>query len=344
MENLTVGFLYNVRHQYPDSNDPRTQLEADFDDPETIEWMIKHLKNCFTKVIPIEANENAYFGLAQNKKEIDIVFNYSEGIYGKDREAQLPAILEMLQIPYTGSSPLTQAIGLNKGKTKEILIANGIPTPYFQVISHQNFSLDNKLSFPLIVKPLSQGSSAGITNKSVVQNEKLLAEQVKYILETFSQPALVETFLEGRDFSVPMLGNPPETLPIIESNHSCLPKGYTPIDSLEVKWHLEEQGNLSRMLICPAKLDQNLKNKIEEICLKTWKALEILDLCRIDLRYDKNDNPYILEINSPPGLIPPEVSMSSYLPLSARAAGIDYEDLLKKIIYIALKRYQETTN
>lgn len=339
MKQTTVAFLYNIRHVYPDPNDPRSQLEADFDDPETIDGICKHLRSAGFKVIPIEANEQAYLKLSEHKKEIDICLNYSEGIYGQDREAQLPAMLEMLQIPYTGSSPLTQALGLNKGKTKEILIANGIPTAPFQVVNNPTFKLDKNFEFPLIVKPLSQGSSAGITNKSVVQDEKHLKEQVEYVIKTFSQPALIEVFLQGRDFSVPMLGNPPEILPIIESDHSSLPKGYAPIDSLEVKWHLEEERDISELLVCPAKLDPQLKSKIKEISLCTWKALDILDWCRIDIRCNKNNNPLVLEFNSPAGLIPPEVSMSSYFPLSARAAGIAYEELLQKIIYTALERY-----
>lgn len=338
MANLTVGFLYNVRHRYPDPNDPKSHLEADFDDPQTIEWMIKHLKNCFSRIIPIEADEKAYFKLYKYKKEIDIVFNYSEGIYGKDREAQLPAILEMLQIPYTGSSPLTQAIVLNKAKTKEILLANNIPTPKFQVFKYPGEKLSDYLIFPLIVKPLSQGSSAGITNKSVVNNKNEVDNQVDWVIKTFSQPALVEEFLTGRDLSVAMLGNPPKILPIIESDHTKLPKGYQPIDSLEVKWLVEEQTK--DLLICPAKISKKLEKKIKEICLKTWKVLDIVDWCRIDIRCDQEENPFVLEINSPCGMIPPEVSKTSYFPLAARTAKLDYEQLLTKIIKTAIKRYK----
>lgn len=337
---ITVAFLYNVRHVYPDPNDARTQLEADFDDPQTIEELIKSLKSAGFGVIPIEANENAYFELNKHKTEIDIAFNYSEGIYGKDREAQLPAILEMLQIPYTGSPPLTQAIVLNKAKTKDILKAHNIPTAPFQVFIKADAQLDQNLSFPLIVKPLSQGSSAGITNKSVVHDTSELNTQVKWVLETFSSPALVETFLTGRDFSVPMLGNPPKIFPAIESNHASLPKGYQPIDSLEVKWYLEEQGG-SDHLICPPILSPELKEKIDKICLQTWEALGILDWCRIDLRCDDKENPYIIEVNSPCGMIPPAVSMTSYFSLSARTIGINFEELLKMLIETALKRYSK---
>lgn len=338
MKKLTIAFLYNVRHHYPDPNDPRSQLETDFDDPQTIEAMVKYLNNCGYQVLPIEADQNAYLKLFENKKKIDLVFNYSEGIYGQDREAQLPAILEMLQIPYTGSPPLTQALGLNKVKTKEVLQIYQVPVLPHQVFQTGLEKKDKGLYFPLIVKPIAQGSSAGITNSSVVFNTQELKKQIQLVIKTFHQPAFIEPFLSGREFTVAMLGNPPQILPIIESDHTILPPQYLPLDSLEVKWLFEEKAEVNN-LVCPAKITPRLKEKISQICLKVWEALGVLDLCRIDLRCDQNLNPYVLEINSPPGLIPPEVSTTSYFPLAARAAGLNYQELLKTIIHSALKRY-----
>jgi D-alanine-D-alanine ligase len=339
MKPLTVAFLYNVRHVYPDPNNPRTQLETDFDDPETIRLIIKHLESCGYAVIPIEANETAYFELYRRKVEIDIAFNYAEGIYGKDREAHIPAMLEMLQIPYTGSAPMTQGIVLNKAKTKEILIANEIPTLPFQVFRTGNEPLRKSLKFPLIVKPLSQGSSAGIVNKSVVNDYNALQRQVEWVISTFSQPTLVEPFITGHDLSIAMLGNPPQILPIIESDHSVLPRGYKPIDSLEVKWYLEEETTGEDLLVCPAEISADLQRKVETICYHTWDALEIRDWCRIDIRCDEHDNPYVLEVNSPAGILPPEISTTSYFPLAARTAGMDYDALLREIIEVAMARY-----
>ncbi len=335
----TIVLLYNQRHLYPDPDDPRSQLEADFDDPETTHWQIKYLKNLGYKVIPIEADEKAYFKLYRLRKKIDLVFNVAEGIYGLDREAQMPAILEMLQIPYLGSRPLTEAIILDKAKTKEILIANKIPTLKFQVIKNVKEKLIKDLSFPLIVKPIAQGSSAGITNDSVVDNLSKLYKKIEQLIKTFNQPVLIEPFLKGREFSVAMMGNPPRILPIIEPNHKILPKNYLPFDSLEVKWYFEENNGSKNYLQCPAPIDKKLEKKLREICLSTWKSLEIRDWCRIDIKCDEQENPYVLEVNSPPGIIPPEVSMTSYFPLAARAAGINYEELLKQLIEIALKRY-----
>ncbi len=338
MKRLTIAFLYNVRHRYPDPNDPKSHLEADFDDPKTIALMIKYFKKCGYQVIPIEADEKAYFKLFKNKKRIDLAFNYSEGIYGQDREAQLPAILEMLQIPYTGSPPLTQALGLNKVKTKEVLQSHQIPVLPHQVFKTSQEKLEKGLFFPLIVKPIAQGSSAGITNSSVVFSDQELRRQVKFIIQTFSQPALIEPFLTGREFTIAMLGNPPRILPIIESNYTVLPPQYLSLDSLEVKWLFEEETQ-NNSVICPAKMERPLQQEIKKICFKTWSALEILDYCRVDIRCDQDHQPYVLEVNSPVGLLPPEVSTTGRFPLAARAANLNYEELLKIMINTALKRY-----
>lgn len=337
---MNIAFLYNVRHLYPDSKKPKTLREADFDDPETTQLQIKYLKKLGYKVYPIEANEEAYFKLYKLKEKIDLVFNVSEGLHGEDREAQIPAMLEMLQIPYTGSPPLTQAIILNKSKTKEILIANKIPTLKYQLMDSRNDQLRKFFEFPLMVKPVSEGSSAGITNKSVVYNETELYKQVEFIVNTFNEEALIEPYLEGREFSVAMLGNPPQVLPILESDHSILPKKYLPFDSLEVKWFYELVTS-GKHLKCPAKISSRLEKKINKICLDLWDVFGIRDWCRIDIRCDKNENPYVLEVNSPPGCTPPEHDPASYFPLIARSTGIDYENLLKKIIETALKRYRQ---
>lgn len=341
MKKPTLAFLYNIRHQYPDPHDPRTHLEADLDDPQSIKAMVQHLSALGHRVLAIEADQQAYLKLLKKRKKIDLVFNYSLGIYGKAGYAQIPAMLEMLQIPYTGSSPLTQALVMNKAKAKEIFLANNIPTLAFQVFQNQEEKLKPDLDFPLIVKPVARGSSAGITNKSVVNNEKELKEQVGFINNTFKEPALVEPFLTGREFSVGLLGNPPEILPIIESDHSKLPKDYLPLDTLRVKWLFEEEAEESN-LVCPAKIEKELEKKIKKICFRVWQALNVYDLCRIDIRCDKNNNPFVLEANSPPGLLPPEISTSSYFPLACRAQKITYPQLLEKIISLALKRYSQS--
>ncbi len=337
MKKPVIAYLYNVRHNYPDPNDPKTQLEVDYDDPSTIEWMITHFKQCGYEVMPIEADERAFAKLKRNRKRIAITYNYSLGLSGQDRYAQFPAILEMLGIPYTGSRPLVQAIVQNKPMMKDVLIANDIPTLRYQIFFTGQEMLDQRLKFPLIVKPVSQGSSAGITNSSVVYDDDQLRKQLSTVMTLFHTPAFVEPFITGREFSLGMLGNPPYFLPIVEADHNSLPEGYLPLDSMEVKWIIEEEA--PNHLVCPAKIDARTKAMLEDVCLRTWHALGIQDLCRIDVRCDPDGNPFVLDVNSPCGMIPPEVSMTSYFPLEARAAGIDYNTLLQAIIGHALLRY-----
>jgi len=333
-----LAFIYNVRHKYPDANDPRTFLDADYDDPETISYITNHLKKCGFNLLPLEADENIETRLKNEKANIDLVLNYSEVIIKGDRKSQITSVCEKLSIPFTGSSNKIQVLIRNKGEAKKVMRKAGISVLDDQIFTSPSEPLKENLKFPLIVKPIGQGSSAGITNKSVVNNLKELKQQLKETVESFNDAALVEPFITGREFSIPLIGNPPEVLPIIEPDFATLPKNYVPIDSLEIKWLYEEE--VSDHLFCPAKIDKNLKRKIESTVKKVWDALNIKDLCRIDTRCDKDGNLFVLEVNSPPGLLPPEISTTSYLPLSARTKGLSYQDLLKTIVDTALTRYQ----
>lgn len=338
MQKKYLAFLYNIRHNYPDPNDPKTFLEADFDDPPTIRYFIKHLKNCGYNVLPIEATLKAKELLKKSKKNIALVFNYSEVILGEKRNIQITSYLEELGIPHTGADSTYQMIIRDKSKAKEILAKNHIPVLPHQVFVTGKEKLNETLKFPLIVKPCCQGSSAGITNKSIVNNLKDLYTQVRESIKRFKDEVIAEPFLEGREFSISLLGNKPKILPIMEPDFTNFPKKYNPIDSYEVKWIYEEETG-SNHLRCPAKIDKKLEKKLQKIALAIWKALKAKDFCRIDIRCDKKGDPYVLEVNSPAGLIPPEVSKTSYFPLSARVAGLSYEGLLKKIVNSALERY-----
>lgn len=331
-----LAFVYNIRNVYPDPEDSRTFLEADYDDPETIEIFIKHLQKCGFKVLPLEATGDVEEKLQANKSKIGLVFNYSEIIIGGKPGQQVSSLCEALDIPFTGSSDKTQLLIRNKAKAKQVMKGAGISVLPDQVFNSGQEKLRQDLQFPLIVKPIAQGSSAGITNKSVVRNESELSRQVQAIINNFKDAALVEPFISGREFSVPLLGNPPEILSIIEPNLTSLPKNFELIDSLEVKWIYEEK--VKNYLQCPAKIEPKLKKEIEQIVLKVWSALNIRDLCRIDTRCDDKGNLYVLEVNSPVGLMPPEISQASYFPLAARKLGISYEQLLMKIVDLALIR------
>jgi D-alanine-D-alanine ligase len=334
-----LAFVYNVRHAYPDPNDLNTFLETDYDDPKSIEAVKRHLISAGFDILPIESTSDAEKTLVENKDNIELVFNYSEVILENGRKKQITSICEKHGIPHTGSSDKAQLLIRNKADAKVEMRKHGIPVVDDQVFMDPNEPLKPELHFPLIVKPIGQGSSAGITNKSVVNSEKELRTQLNEVITNFKDHAIVEPLLLGREFSVAMIGNPPTVLPIIEPNLKKLPSGYAPIDSLEVKWLYEEGAGAIDHLACPAKLDEQLKKTIEDTVKNVWNALEIKDLCRIDTRCDEVGNLFVLEINSPPGLLPPEITKTSYLPMAARTMGLEYDQLLQSIICSAMARY-----
>lgn len=336
---MNIAFLFNVRHVKPSLEDARAMREAEFDEPSTIRGIEAALKELGHTVFLIEADQNAYGRLKKLKNRIDLAFNVAEGLQGESREAQVPALLEMLGIPYVGSGPLAQALCLNKGVAKKILRYHGVPTPDFAILHRPEDADRCDLPFPVIVKPNGEGSSKGISQHSVVRDRAELKKQAKAILESLGGAALAETFLTGREFTVAMIGNDPvEVLPPVEIDFSDLPEGYLPLDSYEVKWLVDQPGSDHETVLCPAPIDAALWNEIRSHCLTAKAALGILDWCRIDLRLDAADRPYILEINQIPGIIP-DPAENSRFPLAARAAGYNYAAMLEKIIQSACRRY-----
>lgn len=339
MNNKTIAFLFNIAPSGPRDNDFSSQIGVDGDSQGIVKAMISHFKFLGYSVIPIEADERAYFKLYQYKKQIDLVFNYSVGLFGACRTSHLTALLEMLQLPHTGPSILAQAVIFNKVKAKDTLQNYKIPTlPYFVFKKEDEVDDLTDLQYPLFVKPVAQGSSIGITPDSIVWSKKQLKRQVKLIVNNFNQAAMIEDYLFGREFTVALLGNPLKILPILEINHQVIPKKYGGFNSLLVKSEFESK-NINH-LICPAKCNKQLEKKIIKICKKIIKHFDLADVARVDIRCDKNGNPYVLEINSPPGLTPPEISPAGYVRICAQKSGISYDDLLNEIIKSAFKRYK----
>ncbi|MDO8424744.1 MAG: ATP-grasp domain-containing protein [bacterium] len=340
---MNLALTYNIRHFQPSLKNKKAIEEAEFDTPETIKGISEALKRLGHKVFLIEADKNAYLKFKNLRKSIDLVFNVAEGIEGADREAQIPAMLEMLGIPYVGSKPLTQALCLNKAKTKEVLVSHSIPTPRFQLFKTTREKINKNLRFPVIVKPNSEGSSKGIFQSSIAKNREELKRNVGEIIKKLKQPALAEEFLPGREFTVAVIGNnPAKILPIVEINFSGIPKDFFPIDSYEVKWILDNPDSETETVICPAKISQKLEKIIKEVCLKAKETLDILDWCRIDLRLDKKGVPNLLEINQIPGIIP-DPKENSRFPLAARVSGLSYGKMLEEIIKSACVRYNLKT-
>jgi D-alanine-D-alanine ligase len=247
----------------------------------------------------------------------------------------------MLQIPYSGSDPLTLGICLDKSRAKEILTYHNIPNAKFLVANRMEDIEKATFDFPLIVKPISEGSSKGIFSSSLVKNQKELEEEARRIIFSYNQPALIEEFLPGREFTVAVLGNDEETeiLPIIEIRYEDFPVDVIPLYSYEAKWILDTKENTFDVFECPAKLDNNLENQIKETVLNTYKVLKCKDWSRIDVRLDKNGVPNIIEINPLPGIMPDPNENSSF-PKAARAAGITYNQMIQRVLYSAARRYK----
>jgi len=311
-------------------------LYAEWDDIDTIKAVEAALASRH-RVTLIEANLDAFE--AYRRLRPDLVFNIAEGLHGASREAQVPAMLDMLGIPYTGSAPLTLGLCLDKRRSKEILAHNGIATPAFTVVSSLA-EIPKQLRYPLIVKPALEGSSKGVTDKALVHNRHELVLQLEWVFGTYQQPALIEDFLPGREFTVALIGNGNEltVLPIVEINFDTLPAGVQPIYSYEAKWLWDQEEDPLQIFSCPACLTPLLQLQIEELCKAAFLALDCRDWCRIDVRLDVQGRPHIIELNPLPGILPrPE--QNSCFPKAARAAGLSYEETILAVVDAACARH-----
>jgi len=319
-----------------EEDDPPPDLLAECDSDETIQAIRESLEEKF-RVFPIESDDKAFGRLRRLRP--DLVFNIAERLDGPNRESHIPTLCEILGLPYTGSDPLTLGICLDKSRTKEILTYHRIPNPAFWTVEDAS-EIPNEVRLPAIVKPLYEGSSKGIKDSSVVDNAAQLWERVSEVVNRYQQPAIVERFLPGREFTVGVLGNGPdrEVLPIVEIDHSLLPRGAKPIYSYEAKWVWDTPDKPLAIFKCPAALKPNLRERIEKLVKDTCDILRIRDWCRIDVRLGEAGEPNILEVNPLPGMLPnPEEN--SCLPKAARAAGYSYSGLIHRVVDEAVLRY-----
>jgi len=339
---MRLGFTFNQKTKVgspPAQGNDATpdDGEAEWDSPETIAAIHRVLAERH-EVIPVEANEDAYSRLRAARP--DLVFNVAEGRGGPNREALIPAMLEFLGIPYTGSDPQTLAICLDKARTKEVLASHDLPTPPFRVFEAGEAWAAWEHGFPAVVKPLHEGSSMGIFDDSVVDAPPALAERVRSVHARYRQPAIVERFLPGAEFTVALLGNGRrlEALPIVEIDFSTLPPGARPLYSYEAKWVWDVADRPLRIFRCPADLPLPLASRIEETARAAFRALRCRDWCRIDLRLDESGTPHVLELNPLPGILP-DPRDNSCFPKAAHAAGLTYSDLLHRVVDEARTRY-----
>jgi D-alanine-D-alanine ligase len=330
---MKIALTYNLKEK--DATKPADYF-SEFDSQETINAIISAIRNRGHEVHAVNAGEANLFSYFK-KNRVDIVFNIAEGKSGKFRESEIPAILDYLNIPYTGSNTFSLALALNKAVTKKILKAENIPTPQFQVFAKGDEELDPALKFPIIVKPNCEGSAKGITASNVVHSKDALYEKAKEIINIYKQEVLVEEFIHGKELTVGVLENGKVTaLPILEIDFTaCVKSG-----EYFYSWRMKEfQGDAELGLVptfyCPARLDKETEEKVKQIAIRTHQAIGCFDISRTDIRLDKDNVPYVLEINPLPGLDPKE----SNFPVMAYAAGMKYDDLIDSILMSARERY-----
>lgn len=328
---MRIGLSFDLKPDKAPVNDKIDDSMEEYDSMETVE-LIKSSIEANGHSVTLLGGGSAFLDKIRRQK-VDFVFNIAEGQGNyRSRESQVPAVLEMLDIPYSGSDPLCLGICLDKELTKKMVAMEGVITPRWQLVA--NFeelkSIDwNEFMFPLMVKPAHEGSSKGIRLSSVVMNMKELESEAKRQFDGYSQSLMVEEFIGGDEVTVGIIGNePPQVLAMMR----ILPRKKTEhfVYSIEVKRDYMELVDYE----CPPKLDKQVIKKLENAGLKIFKILGCRDFARIDFRLDKDGNPYFLEINPLPGL-----GSHSDLVIMAAMLGIPHKELINSILTAAVKRY-----
>ncbi len=364
MNGWHVALIYNLKYHVPVGPDAPPDALAEYDSVETVQAIENALLAGGHQVIPLEADETLLDTL--RRAAPDICFNIAEGLRGDARESQVPALLEMLGIPYAGSKVLAHALSLDKAAAKHIWHDAGLPTAPFQVFYRGDEPLDRQLAFPLFIKPVREGTGMGINGHSVVYEEVKLRQQVHWVIQTYHQPALVESYLPGREFTVGLIGNTlspgelrwngPSTalrqgsgqgsghrlydergfhlFPVLEIDarvgagqglYNTAAKSYVP----------GEEG--APLYLCPADIPATLEAEMKQLAVAAFEAIGALDVSRVDFRLGADGRPYLLEINTLPGLNP----TVSDLCIMAHAEGMHYTDLINEILYLAADRHAQ---
>ncbi len=286
-------------------------------------------------LIPLGAEVVSFIGKLQLLRPA-VIFNLCEGYRGDSaKEMHIAALYELLDIPYTGSPSLCLALTQNKALTKDILVRHGLPTPEYYCIKRNEAAPKLTIGYPLIVKPCSEDASLSIGPDSIVHNETALKKRARYIHDRYSQDALVETFINGREYNVAVLGNPPTgVLPLAEIVFAKHLK--SPIVSYAGKWEATSADYRGTTPQCPAVIDEKLRKKIEQIAIKACRLFGCRDYARVDIRL-QGDTPYILEINANPDICP-----DAGFARAAGVAGHEYPALIQRILNMALARKGDT--
>ncbi|NCB33303.1 MAG: ATP-grasp domain-containing protein [Erysipelotrichia bacterium] len=329
-EGIKVGIICNLKHTDPENKDVPDE-EAEFDAPETLLAIRSVLKEHGIDALILEADE--HLPQALRDTGIDMVYNIAEGRKGRSREAQVPALLDLLNIPYTGSDPAAMAISLDKTMCKMLVSSYGVRTAD-HILVRPGDSLEHLSvrEYPVIVKPNCEGSGKGISENCIAENETELKALLQKCFDLYASSMLVETYLPGREFTVGMMGNGDELrvfdpMEIIFSDNTQ--RNYK-VYSYDVKCDFKSHVTYQ----CPAKLTEKENSELKESARMVFEAIGCRDIARADFRMEADGQPCFLEINPLPGLAPGY----SDLPMIAEAAGMCYSDLVYGILKAAESR------
>lgn len=264
------------------------------------------------------------------------VFNLCEEIdENSELEMCMAGLLELMEIPYTGSKPLVLGLALNKFRLKQILHSAGIPAPRgYLGYSQEKGTLPRGMRFPVIVKPSREDASLGINDNSVCRTAGQVKKQVRYIHNVYKQEALVEEFLEGREFNVSIMGEEnPEVLAISEIDFSGLPEGEPRIVGYCAKWDEESPLFSATVPVCPADISKRLENRIIDLAIRSYQCIGCRDYARVDMRTDSRGSLYVLEVNPNP-----DISPKAGFAKAARTAGYSYTGMIRRISEAAMER------
>ena len=329
---MRIGFTYDLRKDYLERGFTEEET-AEFDSQETIDFVAETIAALGHDVTRIGNIYELIPRLAKGESW-DLVFNITEGLHGRSRESQVPAVLEAYDFLYTFSDPLTLALSLDKSMTKKIIRDAGLPTPDFATIACledlENPALFPSMSFPLFVKPASEGTGKGITPESIVRTPVELKKVCAALLDRYSQPVMIETYLPGREFTVGILGTGEKARAVGVLEIELL-KGAEPLVYSYLNKELCE--TLVEYVLT---LDHALIEEASAIALSAYRLLGCRDAGRVDLKADASGRLNFLEINPLAGIHPTH----SDLPILCSKVGIPYRDLIAGIIASALERKQ----
>jgi D-alanine-D-alanine ligase len=323
---MKIGLVYDLRDQYLSEGFSEEQV-AEFDSQSTIDALAQAIGALGHEVDPVGHGRSLAIRLVAGERW-DLVFSIAEGLSGRSREAQVPALLELYQVPYVFSDPLACALTLDKALTKRVVRSFGLHTAAFTVVTDKAEARSIDLPFPLFAKPLAEGTGKGVDSRSRISTQAELEEVCIKLLERFKQPVLVEEYLPGREFTTALIGTGSDAKVLGTMEFTISPDAPASDYSYEVKELCEDYVAYFPMP------QGSLRQEVERLALEVHRCLELRDTSRVDIRLDARNCPAFIEVNPLPGLHPSH----SDLPMIANQAGISYEELIGAILESALKR------